>query len=332
MANITEVARLAGVSKSTVSRVLSDSSLVAGETRKRVDAAIAQLGYRPNPAARALKSSKASLIGVIVPTPSSAFFNPFVTGISSALIDTGYSMMFAPGGTTAESEHQAIESLLDRRCDGLVLLLNHSVTSTLATRLATLPEPTVMVGHANAEAHGALRVDNEHGGFIAMQHLLSQGHRDIVILAGTPDNPDTQERLKGYQRAVAASDLAWQDIDLRFGVYSEAYGSEQAEQILASGLPSAIVAGDDDIAAGVISTLREANIAIGRDVSVIGFDDAFFARHLYPRLTTVRQPLTELGKLAGERLLKSMNNQVLEPVSPLQPTLIVRQSVGSTRD
>ncbi|WP_119395339.1 LacI family DNA-binding transcriptional regulator [Salinibius halmophilus] len=332
MANISEVAKLAGVSKSTVSRVLSNSSLVAGDTKAKVEAAIKQLDYRPNPAARALKSSKASLIGVVVPTPSSAFFNPFVTGLNEELAGTGYTMMFAPGGTTAESEATAIESLLDRRCDGLILLLNHPLSDFLARRLETLPEPTVLVGHANSKTHDTLTVDNDHGGYVAMRYLLSMNHRDIVILAGGEFNPDTIERVKGYRRAVESFGLDWSNIAIEYGEYSEEYGIACAERLLKAGLPSAIMAGDDDIAAGVISTLREANIALGDTVSIIGFDDSFFARHLYPRLTTVRQPLQELGQHAGKRLLKLMRNQPVEKIAALEPTLVVRHSVGLAKD
>lgn len=332
MANISEVAKLAGVSKSTVSRVLSNSSLVASETKAKVDAAIKQLDYRPNPAARALKSSRASLIGVVVPTPSSAFFNPFVTGLNETLAGTGYTMMFAPGGTTAESESTAIESLLDRRCDGLILLLNHPLLDFLSQRLATLPEPTVIVGHANANTHNALTVNNEHGGYIAMRYLLAMNHTDIVIFAGGEQNPDTIERVKGYRRAIESYGLDWSNIAIEYGEYSETFGIECAQALLKSRLPSAIMAGDDDIAAGVISTLREANIALGEDVSIIGFDDSFFARHLYPRLTTVRQPLIELGQHAGERLLRLMKKQPVETIAALEPTLVVRHSVGLAKD
>lgn len=332
MANISEVARLAGVSKSTVSRVLSNSSLVASDTKTKVDAAIAQLGYRPNPAARALKSSRASLIGVVVPTPSSAFFNPFVTGLNNMLAGTGYSMMFAPGGTSAETEEIAIDSLLDRRCDGLVLLLNHPISEKLSRRLEMLPEPAVIVGHANAATHNSLTVDNDHGGYVAMRYVLALNHRDIVIFAGGERNPDTIERVKGYRRAVEAYGLDWHSIPIEYGEYSEEYGIACAKKLLAGKMPSVIVAGDDDIAAGLISTLREANIALGKDVSIIGFDDSFFARHLYPRLTTVRQPLTELGEQAGERLMRLMNNQTVDTISALEPTLVVRHSVGNAKD
>ncbi len=332
MATIIQVAELAGVSKATVSRVLSGSQLVAEETKLRVDHAIKQLGYRPNPAARALKSNRTNLIGVVIPTIESPFFGPFIGGVHAMLANTDFSLLFAGASVSPQSERRAVQSLIDRQCDGLILFLDFQVNPSELQDIDRYQDRMVMVGpNPSTFCNHQLSVDNLYGGYLAAKHLLQKGHRKIIFLSGEPHFDDARQRMQGCERALAEFGLSKKDIVIKFGPYSEEWGYEAGRDLLQKHKDcTAVLAGDDEIAAGVYTACRELGLQVGEDISVMGYDDMFFARHLYPSLTTIAQPMEEMGNQAASAIMDLIYQvDTIGRSTLLRPKLIERQSVKS---
>lgn len=332
MANIIQVAKLAGVSRATVSRVLSGSQLVAIETRQRVDEAIKQLSYRPNPAARALKSNRTNLIGVTIPTIESPFFGPFIGGIHATLTNTDFSILFAGASASSHGDQRAVQSLIERQCDGLILFLDFQVDPSSIQDIERYQDRLVIVGsNPTSFCNRRLSVDNLHGGYLAARYLLAKGHRNLLFLSGELHFTDARQRMLGCERALAEFGLTKADIIIEHGPYSEEWGQEAGAELLPK-YPeiTAVLAGDDDIAAGLYSACRELNLVVGEDISIMGYDDMFFARHLYPGLTTIAQPMEELGNQAASAMMDLIYQvENSDKATLLKPRLIERQSVKS---
>lgn len=334
MATIIEVAELAGVSKATVSRVISGSQLVADDTLQKVQDAIRQLGYRPNPAARALKSNRTNLIGVVIPTIESPFFGPFIGGVHSMLANTDFSLLFAGASVSPQSERRAVQSLVDRQCDGLILFLDFQVSPDEIFGLERYQNKMVMVGpNPSALSTHNLSVNNLQGGYLAAKHLLEKGHRQIVFLSGEPHFDDARQRMLGLEKALAEFGLSKSDVQIHYGPYSESWGHEMCSELFSHPFNfTAILAGDDEIAAGAYSACREHQLQVGEDISIMGYDDVFFARHLYPGLTTIAQPMEELGNQAAASILDLIYQaDAIGRNTQLNPYLVERNSIKDLR-
>lgn len=332
MVTIKDVSRLAKVSKSTVSRVIADNGYVSETKRRAVEEAIATLGYRPNTMARGLRSNRSNIIGGVVLDVTSPFYAQMVGGTQQACRDAGKGLLLSSGfGDTAEEERAIIE-LVDRSCDGLVLNLENPIRREVSDIIRAAGIPVVMVGASDYPvADGAVTVDNAGGAEAGMTYLLDQGHRRIAHLGGGTAHRDSRQRVRGIERALEAKGLTLDDIHIEHGTFTEQYGYDAIKRLFAHKAPySAIFAGDDDIAAGAVLALKELGYRIPEDVSVIGFDDNFHARHLTPALTTVRQPIGEVGRIAAEMLLKLLSGHPLEQKTVIVPAeLVVRGSVAA---
>lgn len=331
MATIDDVSRKAGVSRSTVSRVIAGNGYVSQEKRQAIEAAIAELGYRPNTMARGLRSNRSNIVGVVVGNVASPFYAQMMGGLQQACRSAGRSVLVQSGYGDADAEARAITELLDRACDGLIVHLENPLDPTVEAMLTRARVPVVTVGGEGwpgARMH--ISIDNAGGAKAAMLCLLDQGHRQIVHLSGGPRFRDSAARRAGIDQALAERGLPAQTVSIVDGDFTEAFGMAATEALIAERRPfTAIFAGDDDIGAGALSALKKAGLRVPEDVSLIGFDDNFHARHTSPSLTTVRQPIEAAGQMAAETLLAILADQAVTGREQVIPaTLILRESTG----
>jgi LacI family transcriptional regulator len=334
MATITDVSKKAGVSRSTVSRLIAGNGYVSDEARKAVEAAIQELGYRPNTMARGLRSNRSDIIGGVVVNVSSPFYAQMIGGMQETARSAGKSIIVASGYADRDEEAHAIIELLDRACDGLILYLENALRPDVLEIIARSRTPVVTVGGNECPpARARVTIDNASGALAGMRLLLDEGHRHIAYLSGGTIYRDTHERLNGIDAALADYGLSRDDIYVEHGSFSETFGQEATARLLVEHpQTTAIFAGDDDVAAGALLALKAAGKRVPEDISLLGFDDNFHARHLTPGLTTVRQPVDEAGRVATRLLLSILDGE--PPAAPLItiPTeLIRRQSVGPVR-
>jgi LacI family transcriptional regulator len=332
MVTITDVSRHAGVSRSTVSRVVAGNGYVSEEKRRAIERAIAELGYRPNTLAQALRSNRSNVIGTVVVDVGTTYFANVVYGLQNVTRAAGKALMISSGFGDQDQEARAVIELVDRSCDGIVVYLERPMREDAVEIVRRAGIPIVSIGRNLCPvSRGTVSLNNFEGARNAMRHLLDQGHRRIVHMSGQADYGDTIARLQGIEAALAELDMTTGDIRIVSGNYSQEFGYEATMQLLREGHEfTAVFAGDDDMAAGVVLALRDGGVRVPEDVSVIGFDDAFHAKHLWPPLTTVRQPTQELGEAAATMLL----NLIAEPSSGphetiVEANLVVRSSVGA---
>jgi LacI family transcriptional regulator len=334
MATIDDVSKRAGVSRSTVSRVVADNGYVSEEKRRAIQKAIAELGYRPNTLAQALRSNRSNMIGAVVVDVGTPYFANMVYGLQRATRKAGKALLVSSGYADQDEEARAIIELVDRACDGIVLYLERPLRPDVAEILRQARIPVVTIGRKDdAVARGAVTLDNFGGARAAMNFLIEQGHRKIVHLSGQPDFGDTVARLEGIAAALAEHGMSMADITVVNGIFHQDFGYSATMDLLDQGHDfTAIFAADDDMAAGVLLALRHAGKSVPDDVSVIGFDDAFHARHLWPPLTTIRQPIDEIGETAADLLLRLLGEPGPGTLQNIIGTaLVVRDSVGPAR-
>jgi len=330
MVTIRDVSALAHVSKSTVSRVVANNGAVSPSARKRVEEAIRVLGYRPNQSARNLKQQKSNTLGVVVVDLASPFYSQILGGVQQTAEANGKHMVVTSGHGDKEAELAAVQSLLDRQCDGLLVFIENDFPAEVFNVRKNQSCPVVALGREVPQlAKSSVRVDNYRGGYLAAKHLVEAGHKHIAHLAGPNEYEDARLRKQGFLDAMEEGGIPKSQYRILTGEYTERAGYELTRKLFAEpNALTAICSGDDDMAAGVYSALRDLNIAIPNQVSVVGYDDNFHARHLYPSLTTVRQPIVQMGEIAVELLLKTLQQPDLTPQQiVLMPELIQRDSV-----
>jgi LacI family transcriptional regulator len=331
-ATIKQVARLAGVSVATVSRVLNDKGPVREETRRRIREVMETLRYVPHGAARSLTTNQTDTLGILLPDIYGEFFSELIRGIDAAARRHGYHILVS-GAHNDREEITAVLRALRGRVDGLILMTPSPVT--LEALRASLPEAlcTVLLNCPPLDLpFDSINVDNRGGAYAMTRHLIGLGHRRIAFIQGPPGNHDADERLRGYREAVRhfGAEVA-PELELA-GDFSEEAGSRAGQQALAlDPRPSAVFAANDGMAIGCLYALRQAGIQVPEEVALAGFDDVPIARFMSPPLTSVGVPIAGLGALALERLLDAM--RLRGDGGPrhetLPPTLVVRGSCGA---
>ncbi len=325
-----DVAQLSGVTYQTVSRVINDSPKVRPETRLRVLAAIEQLGFRPNGAARALASGRTQVLGVLS-LGTSAYETPStLEGIESAAAAAGYTVTFA--GTRAPDPaamRKAVHALVDQRVDGVIL-----IAPLISIDVDTLPLPpslpVVAVEGAPGSRVPAVVIDQVGGSRAATEHLLGLGHRNVWHISGPQGWFDSRGREEGWRSALTEAGI--EPPPLLVGDWGHTSGYE-AGRIL-SGLPeaTAVFVANDDMALGLLRALHEGGRRVPEDVSVVGFDDLPEAAYMKPPLTTVRQEFFEVGQQSIRLLLDQIDGRTPTESRPVVPTrLVVRQSTAPPR-
>lgn len=327
VANIFDVARLAGVSHQTVSRVLNDLPNVRPATRARVEQAIVQLRYSPSPAARALVTRRTRTIGLITPGLSDYGPTSIAMHFNVAARAARYSVdsVSAPD-SDATAIRSVIESLLRQRVDALVLIVvDNAVLEFLRTLELTIP--LVAVAATQRRTTHMVSIDQYRGARNAVRHLAELGHTRIHHLAGPSTAPDSIERIRGWRDELAAQGL--EAPELHQGDWTAASGYEIGQR-LEVGRGTAAFASNDLMAIGLLSALRERGIRVPEDLSVVGFDDVPEAAYMYPPLTTIRQDFAGLGALMMQKVLVAVEEpDSATEATPLSTQLIIRQSTAA---
>lgn len=326
-----DVARAADVSYATVSRVVNGKGYVSDETRDRVNAAIAETGYVVNRQARGLAGGHSQVVGLVVPDLDTSYIGEIIRGIDEELTAAAYDLTLYTTHHRKHRESAFVATLTSGLADGLLLVLP-SDPAAYVDSFVRRGFPYVLIDHGGVDARGpAVGATNRQGAYDAVAYLISLGHRRIGCITGNLAMGSGIERLEGYRSALGDHGLPLDPELVREGDFHQTLGYDRARELLAlSDPPTAIFAGNDVTAFGVMEAVRDAGLSIGMDVSIVGFDDIPAASGVHPPLTTVRQPLVEMGALATRMLLATIE----DPTRPVEhvdlPTaLVVRASCRS---
>lgn len=331
---VRQIAEIAGVSRMTVSRVLNNSPGVAESTRETVERAVSRSGFVRSRAARALKSGRHGLIDLVVSSFDTDYVTQIVRGFEGALEPTGYRLVISSRSNEDESERQWFNKISDGWTDGAALVLSAGRPARLEA-LRRLNVPVVVIDHeggigSDVPAVGATNWD---GARAATEYLLSLGHRRIGMIRGPSTYRCVAERVSGYRSAMETARAPVDESWLREGSFLPGDGYDQTLALLdLPDPPTAIFAGNDIHAFGCYGALRKRGLSVPVDMSVVGFDDSFTAALVTPPLTTVRQPLAEMGRVAAQTLLRLVEGKPLDsPRVELACSIVVRDSCAPPR-
>ena len=324
-----DVAQAAGVSPSTVSRIVAGTARVSEKKRQQVEEAIKQLKYQPNLVAKGLVQGRTLSIGVLTQDIASPFYGAALLGIQEALRGTEYVPVFMDGHWQPEDEAVALQRLVGR-VDGLIIMGGHLEGSALSDLAESLPMVTIGRNIPGFE-HRCATIDNYAGARNVVRYLFDLGHRRIAHIAGPDDHVDARERLRGYYDAHKEFGM---DIDPRLvvqGDFQESSGSLAVATLLESRtLFTAIFCANDQMAYGARLALYRRGIRVPEEVSLVGFDDTRNSEYMMPPLTTVRQPMHELGLSAATALLNLLNDEEVH-LEKIVPQLVIRESASRAR-
>lgn len=329
------VAQRAGVGRGTVSRVINGSAQVSPRTREAVHAAIAELGYSPNQAARTLVTRRTDTIALVVSEPrdrlfSDPFFADIIRGVSSVLHERDLQLMLTTART--EAEHKRVGDYLSGfHVDGALLISLHS-DNPLSARLDEAGVPVVHGGRPHSPEQPApycVDIDNIGGARVAIRHLLERGCRRVAAITGPLDMNAGVERLRGYREVMAAAGLEVDDRLVVQGDFSVEGGAEAMERLLDTGLePDAVFAASDMMALGGLRVLRARGLSVPGDVALVGYDDTVMAQHSDPPLTTIHQPTVQMGQEMARLLVDVAIPRTTEAETVMLGTHLVVRETG----
>lgn len=326
-----DVAKRAGVSTATVSRVLSETAPVASETAERVRAAIAELSYRPHPAAQVLAGRQTKTLGLFLPELSGSYFAPVLRGVESEARQNGISLLVFSNAENGSTPVPTSYPLGEHNTIGLLVFTDSLPDAELA-RLHGMHFPVVLMHRPSPDDLNipCVTVENEAGARELVNHLIeTHDCRRIAFLRGPEGNEDSYWRKMGYISALESHGIAFDPSLVTVGGFNEKEAHAAVALWLEQGIEfDAIFTGDDDAATGTISALLEAGKRVPADVLVGGFDDVPLSRHLNPPLTTVRSPIEMVGREAVRQLLRLIRQEPVESTVLLPTELIIRRSCG----
>jgi LacI family transcriptional regulator len=333
VSTIKHVAARAGVSFTTVSHVVNRTRPVSDSARLRVERAIAELGYLPSAVARALKMSQTRILGAIVPNITNPFFSELMRGIEDVCERNHYSVFLCNGDDDRERQGHSLEILLGRRVDGIVLATPTGPAAAIAKRLSGTNVKTVVVDRSVAGLESdRVRIDHQAGARLAVEHLLSLGHRRIACLAGPSSFAVSRARVAGWRKALARAGVKPANDWLLEGDFEAADGHELRRRLLARGDVTAIFASNDLLGIGALRAAAEQGRAVPKMLSVIGFDAIEMGAYTYPALTTVGYPIRSLGEMAATVLIERIAGRKTETSDiVVTPEIILRESTGPVR-
>jgi LacI family transcriptional regulator len=329
---INDVARLAGVSITTVSHVINGTRFVSEDLRKRVADAMQTLNYQPNSLARSLRMGLSKSIGLIVPDISNLFFAEIARAIEDAGYQHGYSVILCNTDDDPQKEATYVDVLRAKQVDGVIFISAGGISEGV-NKLLEAHIPMVVIDREIPNiAADIVLVDNLQGGYLAARHLIETGHRRIACIAGPSDLTPSNQRLVGYQRALVEASL---DCDERLVVRGDFHaetGYKAALDLLQiDPRPTAIFACNDMMAIGALHAAYALKIRVPEDLAIVGFDDIELVSYVYPPLTSMAQPKQEIGKMAVDLIMERIHFPAsLSRTIVLQSQLILRQS-SSTR-
>ncbi|CCQ98355.1 HTH-type transcriptional regulator MalR [[Clostridium] ultunense Esp] len=330
---IKDVAREAGVSPSTVSRVISGNSRISEETKRRVRKVMEEMGYHPNMNARSLVVKSTETIGLIMPrSAENTFLNPFfpevLRGIGAAAQERGYSLLLSTGRDDGEKKETVVKMVQGKQVDG-VILLNSRIRDPILAYLKKQRFPFVMVGRPLEKNITYVDNDNVTSAKEATRYLIEMGHRSIAFVGGNPEYTVTHDRLEGYKEALKEAGLLYHPSQVLSGDFLEEGAYEAVRALLSLGQrPTAFLVTDDLMALGVISALKEMGLNVPEDVSIVSFNNVFLARLSSPPLTTVDIEIFQLGYQAVQKLFERIHYpEIASSHTLIKTCLVERQSV-----
>lgn len=331
MATIYQVSEAAGVSLATVSRVMNGNAKVSERTRKKVEDAMASLGYQPNAIAQSLASNRTNSVGLLVSELHGSYFGDLMSTVEHVLKQNGKHVIITAGHVDKKREHEAIEFLKSRRCDALILHAE-AVSDEYLKTLVDSKIPVVVINRKVEELdENCFVVDNERGGYMATKAAIDAGHKKIAYISGPLFKKDASDRLAGHKRALQEAGLTFDETSVFEGDFHESSGQE-GMQHLQKAFPhfTALVCANDEMASGAMTAARESGFDIPSQLSIIGFDNVLFSRYLYPKLTTINNPIHAMGEMAAYWVLQ----HVYDIKSPIpiehlfEPEVINRDTLG----
>lgn len=332
MPTIHDVAKKAGVAPITVSRVINNSGYISDETRERVEAAIAELGYVPNTLARSLRSKRTNTLALVLTDITNPFFTTLARGVEDAASDAGYTVIFCNTDESMTEEQKYLRLLLQKQVDGFLLVPARSTADSVELIQKHGTPLVVLDRHIKNAKVDIVRGDSERGAYDLVKLLLSLGHRKIAALAGPKGVSTAEDRINGYRRAMLEAGIPEDQLQINFGGYTHASGFELAQQVLNSpDRPTAIFAGNNFITLGAMKAVQEAGLSIPEEMALVGFDDLPPFMVTFPFLTVVAQPAYEMGQQATRLLLSRLMDERSEKYQEivLPPKLIIRASSGT---
>ncbi|GAA0583320.1 LacI family DNA-binding transcriptional regulator [Caenispirillum bisanense] len=335
MATIKDVAREAQVSVSTVSHVINGTRFVAPETAERVHAVIDRLGYAPSGVARALKGNRTQSIGMVVTSSTNPFFAALIHSVEAACFARGYSLVLCNTEDDRDKQVAYLATLRMKRIDALVVLTANQQPGLAAELAAAAEVPTVVLDAEEAGAATVISDDSFAGGALAARHLAECGFRRIACITGPQRHPRSAERLAGFMAGLDAADVPLPPAMMETADLTVAGASAAMARLLdrpAAERPEAVFCFNDMMAMGALCAAHERGLVVPDDVSVMGYDDVELAAFMAPPLTTIHQPVPELGARAAAVLIDHLDGGAPLPrVLKLRPRLVERRSVGRPR-
>ena len=329
---IKDVAKQAGVSISTVSRVINNSKPVTDEVKQRVLEVIRRTGYIPNPLARSLVTKKSQLIGVIVPEVSDSFVNEMLDGIEEVAKMYDYEILLANTYSDKEQEMKSLNLLRAKQIEGIVMISN-KIDNDHIEYINSLSIPATYISKTAREYDiNSVDISNKNATYDMTKYLIDKGHKEIAFIMTSKDKTILErERLSGYEKAIIENNLKLDEKLIRYAGIEYEDGYESMMELLDENIvPQAVFVTGDEAAIGAINALNDRGYSVPDDVSVAGFSDVKIARIYRPKLTTVHQPLYDIGAVAIRMVIKLINNESLdEKKIELPYRIIERESVKS---
>ncbi|WP_395339142.1 LacI family DNA-binding transcriptional regulator [Ningiella sp. W23] len=332
MATMKEIADAAGVSQATVSRVLNKGPKVGNATRERVQRIIEELNYRPNASARALATNRRNEIGVVLADLYEPFFAALAHGVDLVARKNNSQLLISSSSVGLEAEQKAIETLLEHRCDSMVVHSKTLSDSYLLNLAQSIPGLVLINRHIPVISNRCVWLDNVAGGKLMAEYMLRQGHRKFAFISSDFSIDDPVDRSKGIRQALNEAGVSLQETNIECGQPNPEGGEQAVQNLLARGADfTAILAYNDAMASGAITTLLDHGISVPGDVSVIGYDDILLAKYCRPKLTTLRYPIEIMASKASELAVAYGRGETPNPEASFKynPTIVRRDSVRS---
>lgn len=341
MATIKDVAKAAGVSISTVSHVINGTRFVSESVTQNVYQAIETLQYRPSALARSMKSQKTRTVGMLCDSNANPFFAEVIQAVESTCYQHGYHLVLCNTGSEGASSRvscprkqtEYLNTLAEKRVDGL-LIMSAQRNAAFYDHVEKLQLPVVVLDGDAAMGYADLvRDDAEHGGYLAAEHLLSQGHRKIGCITGPAQSPTSTGRFLGFQQALLQAGISINSQWVEQGDLCAESGYQAAKSLLKNtDRPTALFVANDVMAMGAIRALHEMGVSVPEHISVVGYDNIELSKYITPALTTIDQPKRQIGELAVRTLIQRIESPGQKPsIHQFQSQIIVRQSVKDIR-
>lgn len=322
---INDIARIAGVSKGTVSYVLNNKPGVSNEVREKILRIVEEFGYKPNKIAQALAGKKTNFIALVIPDISDVFYAKIIKGVEKTLSKNGFFLNLYSTHANPEKEHQVFDFLNSGFVDGIIVMAYH-IEEKFIKKIINTGIPVVFIDYPFDNNVYSVIVDNEEGGFKATEYLISLGHKRIAFIHGSKDAWDSDFRFKGYLKALEKYNIPFNEKLISRGDFTREGGYKAVKELLNSGEEfTAIFCANDHMALGAIKALKEKELNIPEDISIIGFDNIEASALSNPPLTTIMQPIYQLGEMSAKILLKLLSGEKLEQKKFLLKTQLIER-------